>query len=136
MKRILWVFAFVVSYIHADIILGPGESVQVGNETIACRAEEISNANSVVDQSCVQYMLDANHDAIPDYELLLEWIDSCRSVPITHPLTPKTCTVVGGKINVSCNDFIRKVYPSSNSTIVLKTQLACKDLELSCSSFN
>lgn len=129
-----FLFSIAAHAAGSDVILGPGETVQVGDEIIACESGR-EESDSQVDLDCMKYLHATNNNSVPNLPLFRDWMDSCRNVPVRNPITPRTCTVTDGKVNYECLTYARSLYPGVNSHILMELQLECKDLVLKCSSF-
>ncbi len=132
--HLLLLLIFAPLFAIADIVLEPGQSMQVGGESIYCSTSNGTNS-SKVDLKCVEYLHVNSHEVRPHFELFKDWLDSCRNIPIAHPLTPRSCTVVDSEINLECLDYARSIYLGISAERVMELQIACKDIVLSCPNF-
>jgi hypothetical protein len=133
-KKMVFFSICTFSIANAETLLSPGQAITIGDEVIRCSPGDGVN-HSKVDIDCVKFEWELNNDNKPPIDLVRDWVDSCRNVPIRHPMTPKVCTVVDSRPNYECVNFVRTIYPGVNSEIVMKFQLDCKDLTLNCPSF-
>lgn len=134
MQATAFLFSIAAHAAGNDVVLGPGENIQIGDETVVCESGK-EESHSTVDLDCMRFLHATNNNNVPNLPLFRDWLDSCRNVPVRNPITPKTCTVTDGKVDYECLDYSRTLYPGVNSHVVMELQLECKDLVLKCPSF-